>query len=638
MTITTPAVKELEERFILQRSIRGKFAILVSATAILFSLFQFYSTIFPGQIYLLSRYTIFLGFTFFLGYLLYPLRKKDKNKIPIYDYIFLTLSVISTGYFTLNGISIIDRIGNLNNIDILMGFLIIVLLLELTRRTIGLPLVIISIAFLLYAYFGNYLPPPLGHKGFSFYRIVEHVAVTWEGIMGIPMLVVVYYIFLFVLLSAFMERSGVTRFFIDLALKAFGRTVGGPAKVGVVGSALFGTISGSSIANVLAIGAFTIPLMKRYGYKPEMAGAIEPCASVGGMIMPPMMAATAFVIAEFLGISYARVALAAFLPAVIYFLSIFISVDLNARKEGLKGLKEEELKTLISDQRVFRRSFLLLPLISLIIVLALGYTPVLAALVAIAMTVVVGIASGNMKPKDILTALEIGARNSITITAAVACAGIIIGVFTLTGLALNLSGMIINLVRGNLIPLLLLTMIVCLIIGMGVPTTPNYIMTATIAAPALIKMGILPLAAHMFVFYYGILADLTPPVALAAYVGAIMAQSDFWKTSINAVKIALPAFIAPLIFVYEPTFLFENLYSLAQVGHLVFVLISVAVGVLALGASTTGYLLRHLNMVERAAFLVVAGLLIFPEVLTTMVGFGIFAVLVIYIRSKRGGS
>ncbi|MDE7064472.1 MAG: TRAP transporter permease, partial [Desulfovibrionaceae bacterium] len=458
-------------------------------------------------------------------------------------------------------------------LDYVMGGLDIVLVLEATRRIVGLPIALVALVFLLYAKFGAYIPGMLGHRGFSFSRIISHMYLTTEGIFGMPLGVSASFVFLFILFGAFLHSTGLGKFFIDLALAAAGRYVGGPAKVAVLASGFFGTISGSSVANTVSTGTFTIPLMKSVGYRGSFAGAVEAASSTGGQIMPPIMGAAAFIMAQFLGVGYVEIAKAALIPALLYYLAVGFMVHMEAKRLGLKGIPKERLPR---TWHVLREGgYLLIPIFVLIYLLMQGYTPLKAAYYCILSTVIISAVANNWKAwrgasynneseasallecnvatgKDILQAMENGGRLALGVAAACACTGLVIGVVTLTGMGLKLANTIVTLSGDSFMLTLLFTMCASIILGMGLPTTAKYIVLATIAAPAIQHFDVPVFAAHLFIMYFGILADLTPPVALAAYAAAGIARADPNATGFMAVKMALAVFLIPYIFCYNP--------------------------------------------------------------------------------------
>lgn len=603
---------------------------LVSAIAVLFSLFQLYTGlmgILPAQL----QRSIHLTFVLVLVYLLYPTSKKmPRDRFHWIDISLAVMGAITSLYITFNYKELLYRAGSYMTLDIIIGGIAILLVLEGARRVVGLPIAIIASVFLVYAKIGPYLPGFLNHRGYSLERIISHMYYTTEGILGVPLGVAATFIFLFILFGAFLEKTGIGKFFIDLANSVAGFAAGGPAKVAVITSALEGTVSGSSVANTVGSGSFTIPLMKSLGYKPEFAGAVEAAASTGGQIMPPIMGAAAFLMAEFIGVSYLNIAKAAAIPALLYFMGIWIMVHFEAKKLGMRGLSRDELPKL--SKVLKERGYLLLPLIGIIYFLVEGSTPIKAALYGLGLAILASFIrkETRMSLKGFLEALETGARNALGVSIACACAGIIVGTITLTGLGLKLGNGLISLSGGNLILTLIFTMITSLILGMGAPTTANYIITSTIAAPAIVMLGIPVLAAHMFTFYFGIIADITPPVALAAFAGSAIAKSNPFKTGVQASKLAIAAFIIPYIFVFSPSLLLIDTTPV----QVVQIIITSTLGMVGVGAAMEGYFITHANKLERIAFLAGGLMLIDPGMLTDIIGFTLLVILFIYQRSK----
>jgi TRAP transporter 4TM/12TM fusion protein len=453
---------------------------------------------------------------------------------------------------------------------------------------------------------------------------------TTEGILGTPIAVAATFIFLFILFGAFLDKTGIGKFFIDFANAIAGKAVGGPAKVAVLSSALTGTISGSSVANTVGTGSFTIPLMKSLGYRPEFAGAVEAAASTGGQIMPPIMGAAAFLMAEFIGIPYSSIAKAAVIPALLYFTGIWIMVDLEARKTGMKGLDASKLPKLAKVLK--ERWYLLTPIVVIVYMLMSGTTPIKAALFGILSAIIVGMfkRETRMDIKRLLETLEIGAKSALGVSIACACAGIIVGTVTLTGLGLKMGNGLVELAGGYLLPTLVLTMISSLILGMGAPTTANYIITSTIAAPALLKLNVNPLTAHMFVFYFGIIADITPPVALAAFAGSAIAKSDPIKTAFNASKLAIAAFLIPYMFVLNPQLLLID----TTVAEIIQITITSLIGMLGIGIAMQGYIFGKVNWILRIIFLLGGLALIDPGLLTDLIGIGAVGLGILYQWNK----
>ena len=588
---------------------------LVFWLAIAFSAFHLYTGMF-GLFAAQIQRSVHLAFAFVLVFLLYPARSTASNRIGLIDYAVAGLAGYTGMYITLNYERLMMSAGMFSQTDLIFGILGVLLTLEAARRVVGLPIVIIASTFLLYAYFGSYFPGFLAHRGYSVERIVTHMYYTTEGILGIPLGVSATFIFLFLLFGAFLERTGIAKLFIDIANAIAGRASGGPAKVAVITSALEGTISGSSVANTVGSGSFTIPMMKKLGYKPEFAGAVEASASTGGQIMPPIMGAAAFLMAEFIGMPYIEIAKAAAIPACLYFAGVLISVHFEAKRLGLKGLPPEEIPSIWSV--VIQRGYLFVPLVAIIYVLMEGSTPIMAALVGLGLSVAAGMIKKEtrMNFNDILHALEAGARSALGVAIACASAGIIVGVVTLTGVGLKMANGLVDLAGGLLLPTLFFTMIASLILGMGAPTTANYVITSTIAAPAIVLLGVPVLAAHMFVFYFGIVADITPPVALAAYAGAGIAKADPFKTGVNATKLAIGAFIVPYIFVLSPQILLIGTTTMGLTQNL----ITAIIGMSGVSAAMIGYCSDHMSAVERVWFLIAGLMLIDPGTVTDIVG------------------
>jgi len=647
---TTGDAQEILKKFDKESNYRiysGFFAKFISALAIAFSVFQLYTAIFGVLDAMLQR-SVHLSFGLALIYLLYPASKKwSFNKLHPLDAFLAVAGALSPMYIIINYQKLVLRAGTATPLDIVFGVIGILLVLEAARRVVGVPMVVIAVVFIIYAFIGPYIPGKLAHRGANFETLVQHLYYTTEGIFGIPIGVSSTFIFLFILFGAFLERTGLGQLFIDLANSVAGWAAGGPAKVAVISSALLGTVSGSSVANVVGTGSFTIPMMKRLGYKPEFAGAVEATASTGGQLMPPIMGAAAFLMAEFTGIPYSRIIGAAVVPAILYYFGVWAGVHFEAKKNGLRGLSREELPKL--KNVITERGHLIIPLIAIIYLLVSGYTPMRAALWAIVLSIISSWLkkSTRIPPIEIVRALEAGARAALGVLAATACAGIIIGVVTLTGLGLKLGSVLVDIAGGKLIPTLFFTMLTSLILGMGVPTTANYVITSTITAPAVImllsrKAGLDPYAvapaniilpAHMFAFYFGIIADVTPPVALAAFAGAGIAKANPMKTGLNASKLAIAAFLVPYIFVMNPQMLLFNINFLS----FVWMLITSLIGIVAVASAVNGWLMTNTVWYERILGFVGGVLLIDPGLTTDLIGIGLVAILFIsqFLRSKK---
>ena len=563
-----------------------------------FSIFQLYTAIFGVLDAMLQR-SIHLAFGLTLVYILYPSAKKfSRHKLHPVDVVLAALAAFVCLYVYFNYSELVLRAGRVSQMDMVVGIIAIILVLEAARRVIGWPMVIIALVFIAYALFGRYIPGPLAHRGVKMANLVQHLFYTTEGIFGLPIGVSSTFIFMFLLFGAYLGKTGMGEFFIDISNSIAGSAPGGPAKVAVISSATMGTLSGSSVANVVGTGSFTIPMMKKLGYKPEFAGAVEATASTGGQLMPPIMGAAAFLMAEFTNTPYVTIIAAAVIPALLYYFGVWAGVHYEAKKQGLKGLPKDQLPKAGKVMR--ERGHLMLPIVIVIYLLVSGYTPIRAALGAIAAAIIVSAVKKEtrLSIKEILMGLVEGARSAITVVAACATAGIIIGVVTQTGLGLKMGSLLVSVANGNLFLTLIFTMITSIILGIGVPTTANYVITSTIAAPALVILGVPVLAAHMFAFYFGIIADVTPPVALAAVAASGVAKSEPMRTGIQASRLAIAAFIIPFIFVYSPELLMINVTFF----HLIFIVATALIGIVAVASGLTGYFQTDMKPISRVAF------------------------------------
>lgn len=566
----------------------------------MFSIFQLYTGIFGVMDAMLQR-SIHLAFGLTLVYLLYPSSKKfSRSKLHPLDVAFALLAAFVCLYVFFNYKQLVFRAGRVSTMDMVVGLMAIILVLEAARRVIGWPMVIIASVFIAYALLGRYIPGPLAHRGVKLSNLVQHLYYTTEGIFGLPIGVSSTFIYMFLLFGAYLGKTGMGEFFIDISNSIAGSAPGGPAKVAVISSATMGTLSGSSVANVVGTGSFTIPMMKKLGYKPEFAGAVEATSSTGGQLMPPIMGAAAFLMAEFTNIPYVQIIGAAVIPALLYYFGVWAGVHYEAKKQGLKGMPKDQIPKAGKVMR--ERGHLILPIVIVIYLLISGYTPIRAALGAIVSAILVSAVKKETRLsfKDIFAGLVEGARTAITVVAACATAGIIIGVVTQTGLGLKMGSLLVSAASGNLFLTLVFTMITSLILGIGVPTTANYVITATIAAPALLMLNVPIIAAHMFAFYFGIIADVTPPVALAAVAASGVAKSEPMRTGIQASRLAIAAFIIPYIFVYSPELLLVNVTPL----HLIFIVVTAILGIIAVASGLTGYFQTKMNALERILFIV----------------------------------
>lgn len=618
--------------------------------SVIFVVFQLYATLsgtIPAQILRATH----LAFVQLLAFLLFPPTKHSRrDTLPWYDVVLGVLGASCWLYIVINFDSLVRRSGNNTVLDVIIGIIGILILFESCRRIVGLPIMIIAAVFIVFAFTGKYLPGFLHHRGYSLQRIVCHLFYNTEGIMGTPIGACSTFIFLFILFGALLEKTGIGHFFIDVCNAIAGGASGGPAKVAVLSSALLGTVSGSSVSNTVGSGSFTIPMMKKLGYKGEFAGAVEAAASTGGQLMPPIMGAAAFLMAESLGLPYITIVKAAIIPAILYFTGIFITVHLEAKKLGLKGLPKDQLPRFLP--LILRKGYMILPLVVIIFFLCSGKTAVFAALMGIVSCVLVGLGvsisdlAHGRKPsfggKDIVEVMCTAARNIISVAIACGMAGIIIGIVTLTGLGLRLGNGLVSLAHGQLFLTLVFTMLASIILGMGAPTTANYLITSTITAGAIIALGIQPLAAHMFAFYFGIIADVTPPVALAAIAGAAIAKAKPMKTAVNATKLAIGAFIIPYMFVYNSKMLMID----ASILSIITIALTAILGMFGISVALEGYgfnntgffynsdkpkgLIITLDVIERLLFAFAGLLCVIPESKSDIFGICLLIILIAY--------
>ncbi len=598
--------------------------IAVSCILGIFSLFCIYVTLFATWLEEL-RLTTFVAFIVFLAYIVYPARKgKQKvNFMPWYDIVLMICGTGAFLYFAANAQTIIQQGSRFEWYQIVIGILGIISTAEACRRSVGLPIVIVAGCFVLYALIWGLANPTLwGRTNY----IVHYLFYGKEGILSTPINVCSKFIVVFIIFGAFLERTGIADFFINISNAVVGGFSGGPAKVAVVACAFEGMVSGSSVANTVGSGSVTIPLMKKTGYKPEFAAAAEASASTGGQIMPPIMGAAAFLMADYIGVPYSNIVVRAILPAVLYFAGVFITVHLEAKKEGLRGLTKEELPRLLP---LLKKVYLLIPLVLLIYLVSITQRSIqYAAAIAIVAAIVVSLFNkGNrITPKRLWQALAAGGQGMIAVAAACGVAGMIAGTITMTGLANAMINGIVALAGNHVIIALFLTMICCIILGMGVPTTANYCIMAATCAPILVRMGVPPIAAHFFVFYFGIVADLTPPVALAAYAGAAIAQANPMKTAITATKLAIGAFIVPYVFALNPALLLIDT-SLVDV---IIIVVTSLVGMFAVSASLEGFLFCKMPWYQRAMCLAGGLMLIYPGLVTDTAGITLVAIVAIF--------
>lgn len=575
-----------------------------------FSVYSIYITLF-GRAMREVRLTRFLGMILIIGYLNYPMKKTNNrvNHIPWYDVLLMAAGAFGFFYFSMNATTILKQATKItqNPVMVAMAIISIVTMMELCRRCVGLPILCVVGALLIYTF-----------ANVRFGKVIYDLFYTTSGMMNTPIDVCAKYIVVFIIFGAFLERTGISSFFIDLANSIAGASAGGPAKVAVISSALCGMVSGSSVGNTVTTGSITIPMMKRTGYQPEFSGAVEAAASTGGQIMPPIMGAAAFLMAEYMGVSYAEVAMRAILPAVLYFTGIYIAVHLEAKKLGLKGIPREELPKF---SKLIRKVYLLAPLVVLVALVSTNTrTMQFSASVAIGVTILVSLFNKDdrITPSKFIDSLEAGGKGTITVAVACAMAGIVAGCITSTGLASKLITTIVSVSGGHAMIALVLTMLCCIVLGMGVPTTATYCIMAATCAPILVspEIGIATMAAHFFVFYFGIVADITPPVALAAYAGSAIAKASPMKTAVQATRLAIAAFIVPYIMAFSPAILFvdTNAFEVVQI------CLTALLGVFGVSAGLSGYVYREMNMMVRVISIVGGLTLLIPGMVTDVIG------------------
>lgn len=613
----------------------GTPALIVRLLMVAFSAYCIWSTLFSVAA-LEKRLTIFLALIIIMGYLTYPASKHHvrTNYVPWYDFVLMFVGAAAFIYYCVSYdalVKILTSASKMNALYTVIGIIGILCLMELCRRCVGVPILCVVGALLIYTF----------STGIGTERILYTLFYTTSGVLSTPIQVCAKYIVVFIIFGAFLERTGIAAFFIELANSLVGGFSGGPAKVAVISSALCGMVSGSSVGNTVTTGSVTIPMMKKTGYKAEFAGAVEAAASTGGQIMPPIMGAAAFLMAEYMNVTYAEVALRAILPAVLYFTGIFIAVHLEAKKLGLRGISREELPKI---SKLIGRIYLLLPLVVLVALVTTGTRSMqFSASIAILAAIIVSLfdKEDRITFPRILEALEAGGKGTITVAVACSMAGIIAGCITATGLASKLISGVVSIsnqvtIMDPTLVALFLTMLCCIILGMGVPTTANYCIMASTCAPILITIGVPKIAAHFFVFYFGIVADITPPVALAAYAGSAIAKSNPMKTGINATKLAIGAFVVPYIFCLNPAMLFIDTTAFTVVQ----IIITSLVGIFGVAAAMNGYLFRHIGWPARIIICVAGLLMMDPTLVTDMIGIVLFAAAVAwqYFGAKRSAA
>lgn len=614
------------------RTLRGVLLLLVQALGVAMAVYHilqlggFFGVVTDPQ----KLYAVHLAFVLVLGFLLIP-GLRGSQQPSLLDWVFVLFSLVVVVYVFVTFKALTGRAGVFpTREDVIVGTLLVLVVIEAVRRSTGLVLPIVSAAFVVYVFVGPYLPGLLAHKGFSFSTLISFLF-SDNGIYGVPLGVSARYVYLFILFGAFIEASGIGKFIINLGLSIAGSKRGGPAKVSIITSALFGTASGSSVANVMVDGVINIPLMKATGFKPTVAGGVEAMNSTGGQIVPPVMGAAAFLMADIIGVPYSKIAIAAVGPALLYYVAAYWMIDLYAAQSRLFGLPKEQLPRFVAIMR--RHGYMLIPLVVLLyMVMAMGASPFRAALAALALTVVVSWlrADTRLSLRKIIGAMEDGAKRTIEIGATCAAAGIIVGVLSLTGLGGKFSELLVNVAGGNLLLVLIATMVVAIILGMGMPTTAAYAIGASVLAPALIGLGVTKLGAHMFLLYFAVISAVTPPVALAAFAAASIAKAPMWPTGIQATRLSIAGFLIPYMFVYGPALLLGQ----RPWPESVLALVTGTIGTLCLAGAVIGYLLRPATWPERGILLGAALALIRPGLTTDLVGFGLLALVILWQRSR----
>lgn len=606
-----------------------------SVLAALLALFHLYTAQF-GILTGVRQRAVHLTLVLILTFMIKPANRKKQrtNMPPFYDFIFMLGALLSGGYMYIMDAALSQRSGTIYTIDVVMGVILILLILEACRRLMGWALPIVSIVMIFYAFFGQYFPGLIAHPGYSLKRIIGYLFLGTEGVFGTALNMSSTVIAIFIIFGSFLKFTGTGDFVTDFSVAAFGRVRGGPAKVAVIASTLFGSLSGSAVANVVATGSFTIPLMKRVGYEPRFAGAVEAVASSGGQIMPPVMGATAFVICDVLGMPYVEVCLCALVPAILYYIAVFIQVDLRAVKLGLRGLPADQLP----DWKPILKNgwFSFLPIILLVILLNYWSASKVGFWVIVCSVLLSFIRKETrMTPKKFFSALVDSGKGMLEVGASCAISGIVVGVFGLTGLGLKFSNILVTIANGNMLVLLVMTAIACIILGMGMSTLPVYLILATLVAPALIKMGIPAIAAHLFIFYYGIIAAITPPVAIAAYAGASIAKEDPIKVGFTACRLGVGAYILPFMFAFGPALVLQGApLEIAQS------IVTAIIGIGCLGMSFEGYVygIGSVNIVSRVLLIAGALCLTISGTLTDIIGLAIVAAVVVFgLVAKKSG-
>ncbi len=626
-------LEKAEKNEIKFRTLSGKIGSLVLIFCVITSIIHIWYNSF-GLIDILKKNSIHLSLMMGIIFLTRPaFRRSPKDKPSIIDWILFFLTITCGIYFLVVYNRFVNSVMQLNLLDIIYGIILFALIIEGSRRTVGIPLTLLSVIFLIYIYFGPYMPGIFIHQGFNLKRILIRMSFTSEGVLGIAIMISASYVFMFILFGSFLKVTKASDFFNDIASALTGQSRGGPAKIAIVASALTGTISGSSQANVATTGSFTIPLMKSLGYKPYFAGAVEAIASTGGILMPPVMGAAAFIMSSYLGIPYNKIMIAGLTPAILYYFTLYHMVDLGALKWGLSGVSKDKLPLI--KEVLLDKGHLAIPLVLIIFFLIIGYSPLIAAFIGIVSVLIVSSFRKNtrLSIKDIIFALNEGARNAAPIAMICGIVGFIIGSVGMTGIGQIIGNSIVRLAEGNLFLTAFLCMITAIILGMGLPGVACYIVTTTIAAPALVMMGVPRISAHFFAFYFGTMSAVIPPVALTSFTAATIAKANPNKTALTGLALGSAGLLLPYMFIYNPVLLFINFNWL----NYLYSLLCAAVGLYSISILIIGYLKVKLTVLERVYFGVVAALLINPILISRVIGlimFGMFFIIPLIIRRK----
>ena len=627
MDTTVSATTEIKSSSGKKRAFGGSLKLLVTVLTVALAVFQLYTAFF-GLFPSMQQRSLHMAFVIPLIFLLYPMWKSSpKDRPSMLDWFLAVAAAVCTLYIFFMYEDIAKRAGMYRQYELYLGVAMIVLVFEAARRVLGYPLPIFCSLFIIFAYYGRSMPGPFRHFGLSIPRIIEELYLTTDGLFGLVTGVSATYIYLFILFGAFLGSTGTSQFFNDLAMALTGHLKGGPAKIAVVSSAFMGTISGSTSANVATTGAFTIPLMKKIGYRAHFAGAVEAAASTGGQIMPPVLGAAAFIIADSLGVSYLKVLSAAVVPAILYFWGIWCCLSLEAAKMGLQGLPKESLPKL--KDVLFKSGYKAIPLVGIIYFLVRGYNPLYAGCWGIVLSVLLSFVrkEDRLDLKSFVATLEEGSKSALSVAIACVIVGVVIGMMGATGIALKVGDVILGFTRGNLLLTLIATMLLSMVLGMGMPTTASYVMASAVAAPALILLGGKAIDVHFFVFFYAVLSSVTPPVCVGAYTAAGIAGSDPNKTAFASIKLALAGFIVPFVFIYSPDIMLTNVTSWPVT---LFAIFTACAGVYGLAIATEGFIVRPGPLWGRALALIGAINLIVPGILSDTVGFSLLSFVAFY--------